>query len=104
MCKWDVPLTQRCRRILVITEPDNVRHFLLQFAPVERLPGLNVLYHSTRRVVNWVTAENKQLFDPTVVYFCRELREIDRSRVARNLTHHKCLTDIFQRSIDPVNE
>src|SRR6476660_7659538 len=36
MRQWDVPLTERRRGILVITESHNLRHLFLQIRPVER--------------------------------------------------------------------
>src|SRR4029450_2965287 len=63
-----------------------------------------ILYQATRRVIDRVTSENEQLLDPSVVYVRRELRNVDRSGIARNLADDQCLAEILERSVDCISE
>src|SRR5207249_3495662 len=85
MCKRNMPVAERRCGILMITKPHNLRHLFLQISPVERQLRFAVLHQPALCVVNRITAENEQLLDPTVVYVRRELRNIYRARIVRNL-------------------
>src|SRR5205823_5963070 len=42
--------------------------------------------------------------DPSVVHVHRQLQNIDCSRIARNLADDQCLAEIFECSVDCINE
>ena len=68
-----MPVAERRRGVLVITEPHNLRHFFLQISPVERQLRLGILHQAAFCVVNRIAAEDEKLFDPPVIYVRREL-------------------------------
>src|SRR4029453_15235169 len=50
------------------------------------------------------TSENEQLLDPSVIYVCRELGNVDRPGIARNLADNQCLAKIVEGSLDCISE
>ena len=59
MRQRDVPLTERGRGVFVVAQSNDTRHFLLQFAPIQRQLFLRIFYQSARRVIDRVTTENE---------------------------------------------
>ena len=73
MRERNLPVAERGRRVLVITESHNLRHLLLQFSPVERELCLRIRYESALCVVNGIAAENEKLLDSPILYVGRQL-------------------------------
>src|SRR5215467_8731216 len=88
----------------MITQSHNLRHLLLQVGPIDWEIRLAILRQPAFRVVNRITAENEQLLDAPVVYIRGQLRHLYGARVIGELSNYQCLAEIFQRSVDPVNE
>ena len=67
---WDVPLAQSRGRILVVTQPNDIGHSLLQVGPVDRKLRFAIQSDRTWRVVDGVAAENEELLDSAGVDIC----------------------------------
>ena len=88
----------------MVTESHNLRHLFLQIAPITRQLCLPVLHQAALRVIDRIATENEQLLDSPVIYVCRQLQNIDRSRIARNLVDDQGLAEIFERSVYCINQ
>ena len=73
MRQWNVPVAERRCGVLVIAQPHDLRHFILQISPVERQVCLAILHETASRIINRVAAQNEKLLDPAVVDVRRQL-------------------------------
>src|SRR5713101_8662130 len=51
-----------------------------------------------------MASENEQLFDSPIIHVCRQLRNVDRSRIALNPADDQGLAEILERSVYCINE
>src|SRR5437870_5892272 len=104
MSHWHVPVADRRGLVLVITKPDNFRHFFLQIGPIEWKFFLRILRDTTRRVVNRVAAEDKQGFDFAAARPVGQLQNASYVLVPRKFPNHNGASNILERGIHRVSE
>src|SRR5436190_18603913 len=91
--------------ILVITESHDFRHFLLQISPIEWRFLFLILGDAARRVVNWIAAEDEQLFDFSTIHSVGgQLENAPVVFVPWKFANNQRAPDIFEGGIHRVSE